>query len=170
MVALQLALDSPEYLDRLILVSTVARGTQDNGAREPFPPPAPWWVEDPVERVRRTLPHLVGAEYLAGLDDAEAESIAASYRGNRVTWAGMLRQSAALANHDLQPRLGEVRAPTLVVHGEADALVPAEQGVVLASGIPGARLLALPGVGHFPWVERPGEVFEVMLSFLGKES
>ena len=45
-------------------------------------------------------------------------------------------------------RLGEIRAPTLVVHGSDDPLFPYAHGEALAAEIPGARLLPLAGVGH----------------------
>lgn len=45
-------------------------------------------------------------------------------------------------------RLGEVKAPTLVIHGTEDPMYPYGNAVVLANEIPGARLLALERVGH----------------------
>jgi pimeloyl-ACP methyl ester carboxylesterase len=44
-------------------------------------------------------------------------------------------------------RLGEITAPTLVVHGDEDPFFPHGNGVALATEIPGARLLTLPGIG-----------------------
>jgi pimeloyl-ACP methyl ester carboxylesterase len=41
-----------------------------------------------------------------------------------------------------------VRAPTLVIHGEADRLVAPSGGRATARAIPGARLLTIPGMGH----------------------
>jgi pimeloyl-ACP methyl ester carboxylesterase len=100
------------------------------------------------------------------LTDAELAALAEEDRGNRSTWEGTMRQEASQAGHDLRGRLGEVRAPTLVIHGDADPLVRLEHGEVLAAGIPGARLLVLPGVGHLPWVERPNDVARAILDFL----
>jgi pimeloyl-ACP methyl ester carboxylesterase len=48
----------------------------------------------------------------------------------------------------VRPRLGEIRAPTLVLHGTEDPLFPCGHGEALAAEIPGARLLPLEGVGH----------------------
>ena len=45
-------------------------------------------------------------------------------------------------------RLGEIAAPTLVVHGEDDPFFPIGNGEALAAEIPGARLVRLPGVGQ----------------------
>ena len=48
----------------------------------------------------------------------------------------------------LQPRLGQIRAPTLVLHGADDPLFPPAHGEALATAIPGARLVLLEGMGH----------------------
>jgi pimeloyl-ACP methyl ester carboxylesterase len=45
-------------------------------------------------------------------------------------------------------RLGEITAPTLVIHGDDDPLFPLPHGEALAREIPNARLLVLEGVGH----------------------
>jgi pimeloyl-ACP methyl ester carboxylesterase len=51
----------------------------------------------------------------------------------------------------LHARLGDIAAPTLVVHGTDDPLFPYPHGETLGAEIPGARLLPLAGVGHeFP--------------------
>ncbi len=63
--------------------------------------------------------------------------------------AGMPRQLAAIiADGDRRARLAKVAAPTLVIHGEGDPLVPVEGGRDTASAIPGARLKTVPGMGH----------------------
>ncbi len=53
---------------------------------------------------------------------------------------------------DLTASLGQVRAPTLVVHREHDRAAPLEQTQLMASGIPGAHLEVLPGRSHLPYV------------------
>ena len=45
-------------------------------------------------------------------------------------------------------RLGEITAPTLVVHGDEDPFFPHGNGVALAAEIPHATLLTLPGAGQ----------------------
>ena len=59
-----------------------------------------------------------------------------------------LRQAAACLEHDTSARLAEIRAPTLVVYGMEDALTPEPLQRELADGIPGARLVQIPGAGH----------------------
>jgi pimeloyl-ACP methyl ester carboxylesterase len=62
---------------------------------------------------------------------------------------GMARQLAALiASGNRAPALAEVDAPTLVIHGDADPLIPLEGGRDTARAIPGAELLVIEGLGH----------------------
>jgi pimeloyl-ACP methyl ester carboxylesterase len=63
--------------------------------------------------------------------------------------AGAQRQLAAIyASGDRRARLAQVRAPTLVLHGEADPLVRPAGGRATAAAVPGARLITYPGMGH----------------------
>ncbi|HEV2140430.1 MAG TPA: alpha/beta hydrolase [Candidatus Dormibacteraeota bacterium] len=63
--------------------------------------------------------------------------------------AGFIRQLQAIgAAPSRTPRLSSVRVPTLVIHGDGDILVPVENGRLVASAVPGARLLEIPGMGH----------------------
>ncbi len=62
---------------------------------------------------------------------------------------GVARQMAAIvADGDRRMMLKNISAPTLVIHGEADPLVPVEGGRDTAANIPGAELLLIPGMGH----------------------
>ncbi len=62
---------------------------------------------------------------------------------------GAARQMAAImADGDRRERLKAVTAPTLVIHGEADPLVPIEGGKDTANSIAGAKLHLIPGMGH----------------------
>ncbi len=63
--------------------------------------------------------------------------------------AGVGRQLLAiLASPDRTPRLGEVRVPTLVLHGAQDPLVDVSGGRATAAAIPEAELAVLEGMGH----------------------
>jgi 3-oxoadipate enol-lactonase len=67
---------------------------------------------------------------------------------------------------DVRGRLGEIGVPTLVVVGERDWRTPPSAARALAAGIPGAELLALPGVGHFPFAEAPAAFVGAVSRFL----
>ena len=62
---------------------------------------------------------------------------------------GAARQMAAIvADGDRRARLKAVTAPSLVIHGADDPLVPVEGGRDTAEAIPGARIVEIPGMGH----------------------
>lgn len=61
--------------------------------------------------------------------------------------------------------LARVKAPTLIIHGEEDA-IPMAMVEEWATALPNARLLRLPETGHFPHAERPDVVFPAIEKFL----
>jgi pimeloyl-ACP methyl ester carboxylesterase len=60
----------------------------------------------------------------------------------------------------------EISVPTLVIHGDADRIVPVANGRVLARRLPEARLVELPGRGHLAFLEAPDEFNNAVVSFL----
>jgi pimeloyl-ACP methyl ester carboxylesterase len=71
----------------------------------------------------------------------------------------MLRQLAAVtATGDRRARLQKITAPTLVIHGEDDPLVPVQGGEDTAANILGAKLKIIPGMGHDLPVELHEEI------------
>jgi 3-oxoadipate enol-lactonase len=82
--------------------------------------------------------------------------------------AGMIGALAAMRDrHDntgLLPTLADL--PTLVLVGEEDALAPPDAARRIATLIPGARLVVIPGAGHLPPVERPSETTAEIREFL----
>jgi pimeloyl-ACP methyl ester carboxylesterase len=79
------------------------------------------------------------------------------------------RTARALLAQDVRGRLGDIRAPTLVVWGADDPMLPVECAAAFRSGIPGARALLLPRAGHLPMITRPDEFNRALLAFLGGE-
>ncbi|HVO87466.1 MAG TPA: alpha/beta fold hydrolase [Casimicrobiaceae bacterium] len=76
-------------------------------------------------------------------------------------------QTWQLPDYDLTSRLGEFRAPTLVMHG-ADDLIPLQCARNLADAIAGARLVVLEDCGHFTYLERPSEVRRTITDFMSR--
>ncbi|MDP9930205.1 alpha/beta fold hydrolase [Variovorax paradoxus] len=63
--------------------------------------------------------------------------------------AGLMRQMLAIGADEDRPQiLPRIQRPTLVLHGEADALVPIACGKDSAERIPGSKFIAIPGMGH----------------------
>src|SRR5262249_21263167 len=65
------------------------------------------------------------------------------------------QETALLTREDYRPLLPEIRCPTLVVVGEADASTPLPMAEEMAHGIPGARLEVVKESGHLTTLEQP---------------
>jgi pimeloyl-ACP methyl ester carboxylesterase len=84
-------------------------------------------------------------------------ALAAYDRGH--SRAGVARQLHAItASGDRSRKLRGVRAPTVVIHGDADPLVRPTAGRAVAAAIPGARFVSVPGMGH----DLPPEVWPLV--------
>lgn len=79
---------------------------------------------------------------------------------------GYLFQILALRRFASVLWLHRLRQPTLVLHGDADPMVPVANGRILASRIPDARLVTVPGGGHLVLLTRPAEMAGVVTRFL----
>jgi pimeloyl-ACP methyl ester carboxylesterase len=79
--------------------------------------------------------------------------------------AGTGRQLAAIiASGDRTEQLRSVSVPTTVIHGRDDPLVPFRGGRATAEAIPGARLIAIPGMGH----DLPREVWPQLVDAIAE--
>jgi pimeloyl-ACP methyl ester carboxylesterase len=91
---------------------------------------------------------LVGSPGYA-FDEARIADVAGRSYDRAYHPAGSVRQRLAIhVSGDRTEALRGVRVPTMVVHGEADPLVPVAGGKATAQAIPDAELLILPGMGH----------------------
>lgn len=167
MIAQELAIASPERIDRLALVSTFARPR-----RSVFDP----WLTLQEEAVERgislegfaigLLPWLFTSTSLTRPDLVErliGRITANLYRASR---QGLLGQTTAIRAHDTLDRLGQITAPTLVLVGAEDILTPVHYAQELAERIPGAQLQIIGRGGHGMVTEYFEEVNEALLAFL----
>lgn len=164
-VALQMALDHGALVRRLVLINTCARLRPRH--------PAGWlfyltrylalYALGPRGQARlvarRTFPHAHQEE----LRGSFAEQIA------QANWQGYLAALRALGCFNVFPRLGEVRAPTLVLSGEHDRTIPLAFQQGLVAGIAGARQVILAGAGHGMPADQPDAVNAPFVAFLRED-
>lgn len=82
----------------------------------------------------------------------------------------LLRSAGQLMREDVRGLLHDIAAPTLVIWGERDMLVPVTAGRLLHSEIAGSQLVVLPGAGHVPMYDRPGDFNEALVGFLTRNA
>ena len=92
-------------------------------------------------------------------DEERARTSRTAAVDRAISIEGTARQAGAcLVRPSRREALGQLRVPALVIHGDADPLVPFENGKRTAAAIPGARLLVLPEAGH----DIPPAFYQVM--------
>ncbi len=84
------------------------------------------------------------------------------------TGPGLLRATLYATTHDLRAELGRIEAPTLLVWGERDHLVPRQLAGEWLGALRDARLVQVPG-GHVPMWDAPDELVTAVLGFLEEE-
>jgi 3-oxoadipate enol-lactonase len=163
MVALQVALDWPERVDRLVLACTTPGGP--NAA--PMPMRTVQLMQEaptlPLDvALRRFVENALGPDHNATV----VERIMEHRRATSQAPAAWAAQAAAGATFDAWDRVGEIRSRTLVLTGDEDAVVDPRNSELLAQRIPEARLEVFPGGGHLFFWEQPELFVRLVTEFL----
>jgi pimeloyl-ACP methyl ester carboxylesterase len=119
----------------------------------------------PEESMRELLPFLFSQEFINS-NRVFIEQFIAKTTEYVTPLHSYVSQAAAIGEHDTYERLPEIKAPTLVIAGDADRVIPIENSRLLASRIPQAELVILKKMGHGFWVEAETEANKVVLDFL----
>ena len=119
------------------------------------------------ERVRENL-LLAFSPRFAAEHTPEVERVTRLRAENVVPEHAYLRQLQAAVAFDAAARVGRIEAPTLVITGDEDVIVPHENSVNLASAIPGARLRVIEGGSHAFFIERAEEFNRAVVEFVGQ--
>jgi 3-oxoadipate enol-lactonase len=79
-------------------------------------------------------------------------------------------QLSGIFGWEAYSRLAQIGTPTLVIHGEADGLIPVANARLLAEKIRGATLVIIPDASHIFETDQPGEAHRAILEFLSAQS
>ena len=163
--ALQLAINYPQNIGRLVLVNTFAKLQIANVRILPYLLLRMILVHTlglPAQArtvAKRIFPHpnqeFLRQELTNQIVQADIHAYRASMR--------------ALGRFDVRDWLHEIRCDTLVITGEADNTVPPPNQDYLAQSIPTAKQVRIPNAGHAVTVEKPDQFNQILLEFLQSE-
>jgi pimeloyl-ACP methyl ester carboxylesterase len=159
-IAQVLAARHPARIDRLVLSSTFRAGAAPLAINpEVFPR---------LANLRAGLPGTAPeiARYFFPDDFiAHRPEVIDIFKGNRRDEAQKRRRAGILAQ-PVEVDLGAITAPTLIVVGDRDRLIPPAHSLSLAREIADARTATLPGLGHVATIQDPQAVAAAVLAFL----
>ncbi len=161
-LALQLALSHTDRVEKLVLVSTFARLRPKRLVN--------WYYF--LKRFFLTITmdpeaqaHYVAQRIFPGADQEiyRQTLVKEILQADRGTYRQAMM---ALGRFDVESRLREIHAPTLVITGERDTTVPPQNQRVLVEKIPGARQVVFPDAGHGVIVDQPDLFNQALVKFL----
>ena len=169
MIAQEFALAYPERTRGLVL------GCTNCGASHSVPAdpaaianliPAPGI--DPIEQARRAFSVACGKAFLNSAAGQEILSQAIAEMGNYpiTPMHTFMRQGQAIGRFDSFARLGQIKSPTLIIHGDDDSIVPYPNAEVLQGAIAGSKKHTLKAAGHMFFWEVPDEAARAAGDFL----
>ncbi len=152
MIALMAALQQPERFTGLVLVDGIAYRPTPDG-QDPF-------LIGLQTHFQATIGQFVDA--CVPEPNSEAERRWGRQILARSEQAAAIQLYECVFGVDLRAQLSQISQRTLIVHGEADQIVPLQAGEWLASQIPNSHLHIVKGAGHVPTVTRPQEIADVI--------
>jgi pimeloyl-ACP methyl ester carboxylesterase len=165
MAALHAALDHPDFVNALALVSTTAGGSGLTWPTAAYLERAASGYESGQLQTTDDLELAVSARFRSEygrLFDAVAEAAASQPRT-----VGPDDLARVLTNHDVGSRLGEISVPTVVICGTDDQVHPMQNSSFLVGHIPAAGFLPLTGTGHLVNVEAPVPLIDTISGLAG---
>jgi pimeloyl-ACP methyl ester carboxylesterase len=172
MIAQELALDYPEKVKSLILGCTTC-----GGAKAILPTPealefltSPAMGQLPVEEQARIAASWLWTQEFIDKNPEAVDIYVAISSKYPTPIHGFACQAQAIAAHDTYDRLSQIKVPTLVIVGDADRIIPAENSKIIAARIPNAETVVLKNAGHGFFGEAAEETSRIVLDFLKQHS
>lgn len=166
MIAQELALKYPEKVNKLVLGCTFCGGKHTVYASQEVIMKLTDQSGGPDAVLQRTLEVIFTQDFLAKYP-LFPDLFKIVYMKAPISNHNAMRQYMAASKIDTYDRLPEINAPTLVLTGAEDILIPPENSRIIAERIPGAKLIEYESAGH-AFIVQAGEAFiKDLLEFLG---
>jgi len=166
-VALALALAHPEQVRSLVLAGTGAGGPnripRQAHVRKAFEQAVGL---PPEEFGRATMPYTFSPGWPDAHPERFEEILAARLQHPTPDETLVAHMNACFGFYNEGVSVERIDVPALVIHGEADLIVPVENGRMLAARLPNAEYVELPGKGHNLMLEDPATFNRLVLEFL----
>ncbi len=117
------------------------------------------------DNAKDAFKEMVGSK---GLDETYTLDFVKRMRLPNSKYAFLSSLMGIKAAPNLENRLYQIKAPTLVVWGEKDTLIPLDFAEQFHKGIKGSRLVIMNDCGHTPYFEEPDKFCDLVLEFLNK--
>jgi 3-oxoadipate enol-lactonase len=167
MIAQRFALAYPQRVTSLVLICTTHGGSRAVTASQEVMTGLVQGGDDPATVYRRNAWFLYGDETRTSYPERIEEDL--EYRAKIPTQpTGYFGQLQAAMGHDSWDELASIAVPTLVVHGDADILIPTANGRSIAERIAGSELVLLPGAGHMLQADAGDAVRDAILGFFDR--
>jgi 3-oxoadipate enol-lactonase len=170
MVAQHIAIEHPQRVDKLILFSTSADGRWLFDLTETI---TPNWDRSTSSLASADLRKLISAMVSRTFSRPFYKLVfmpPAKLQARFGALTGLAGQIEAMMTHNALDRLHLIQAPTLVLVGSKDRLIPPQLSEVLASRVAGAKLVIIDGGSHVVAGEMSGRFKKEVLGFLGSDS
>ncbi|MCH7484510.1 MAG: alpha/beta fold hydrolase [Chloroflexi bacterium] len=168
MIAQEIVLNYAERVNGLVLGCTTPGGSHGEMASpEVTAAMAPKPGLSREEQVRNFWTVICAPAFIESSAEFLEEMIATSLE-QATPIETLMKQGVAIQAFDSFDRLSQIRAPTLIIHGDIDRLVPPANGDVLANGIAGAEKLTLSGAAHMFFWEQPEKAASAIIEFLAR--
>jgi len=169
MIAQEYTLAYPARVHRLVLGCTNCGASHSiPGKPEDLGKLMPQPGMSPIDAARAAFSVACGKAFFtseAGQKFIEAEMIEAAKYPITPPHT-FVRQFGAINGFDSFARLADIKVPTLIIHGDDDAIVPVQNADVLNKAIVGSREHILKGIGHMFFWEAPEETASAAIEFL----
>ena len=166
MIAQEFALQYPHKVRSLILGCTAAGGPQAVRAEQEVLQVLMTRGQDPDQFAKAISPFI----YDQGTSPERIEEDTAVRRKWYPSADAYFAQLQAIMAWEAYSRIGQISAPTLVIHGENDRLVPPENARRISARIPGAKLVMLPKASHIFATDQPHAAHAAILEFLDSQA
>lgn len=164
-VAMDFALAHPAKVDRLVLVDSAGYSPKRTGT-PPFTRDMLQVLNPSTVADEKRLMALVFYGKTFATEQFAEQAFTAHLRKNDGYTIDRFIDFVLRGEDVVDGRLGAIKAPTLVVWGRQDALVPLPNGKALAEDIPGAQTVILDSCGHVPQMECAAPFNAALLKFL----